>query len=704
MALFLASALGSGLAQAEGWELQVPWPTSDEIKGIHMFGPQEAWMVSSPMLSNNTGSVLHTVDGGETWEKTILQTSSINSIFFIDDQTGWIVGNNTWRTTNGGMSWTKLNDWGSLYDVFFLDAQRGWACGNGSVAYWTTNGGANWNAVGPIAGHTLSSIQFLDANNGWTCDIAGKLFRSTDGGRSWNLNFSAPQGSSFNTVQFFDSQEGWVIGGDTFYKTTDGGATWIQKPVPPTTWTFGADFAPDRLTGVAVGYFGNVIRTTDGGESWSIISPTGPRPSIYAVRMFDSQHGFYVGEKAMLYYTTDGGATWSQKGNTGWAMTHGMYALDDNRAWAACEAGEIMRTTNGGRHWERVFVPGIDIYGKCQDVSFYDENYGFAVGKHEEFGYVDMKFLRSTDGGVNWQVRAVFHTPQDIKSVDTVGPETAIVLGVNDWTNDGLNITTDAGLTWTGISPAGAGFIGNIDFLDGQLGWIAGNRIYRTTNGGTSWTLQYTPPDHCINISMFNEQIGWAVGAWGAIYHTTNGGSTWLPQNSGTNESIWGVSAVSPTECWAAILPGRSLHTTDGGATWIEEVIQDDGITNFETIAFSSSGHGWIAGNFGIWHHRGETSGVPSGPVDGGAPRLFPASPNPFRTETSIRFELPRAAAAVLRVFDVRGRVVATPIDRVLPAGRHSFRIDGEHLPAGVYLYRLEAGDRSESGRVVRVR
>jgi photosystem II stability/assembly factor-like uncharacterized protein len=597
-----------------------------------------------------------------------------------------------------------VNDYGSLYGLHFLDPMNGWACGNGAVAYWTTNGGVNWNAVGPIGGHTLSEIQFVDENTGWTCGIGGRIYHSTDGGRSWNVQLDDPA-ASFASIQFFDAQEGWAIGADRFYHTTNAGQNWqLVTGLPLGTWAYDAHFADDRLHGVAVGVWGNIVRTTDGGQTWSAVAPqVYATPSLWEVHMYDALHGFYVGERAMLFYTEDGGETWRQAGNTGWFMTHGMDAFDDDHAWAACEAGEIMRTTDSGLHWERVFTPGIDTYGKVNDVSFYDLSEGYAVGKHVFFGGADMKVLRSLDGGASWAVRSVFHTPQDIKACDAVAPDVVVVLGVNDVTNSGLNISHDGGLTWTGIDPS-PHFIGNIDFLDAQIGWTAGTRIYKTTTGGSSWIQQAEPPDHMINISMYDEQAGWAVGAWGDILHTSNGGNTWIPQNANTSEHLWGVSAVSPTECWVAALVGRIYHTTDAGATWSEEIVVNDPIINFETMAFSSPGNGWVGGNFGLWRYRdGTATGVDPGRDVSTGTRLT-VSPNPFRSNTQISFRLKNASNARLSVYDVRGRLIATPLDRRLPAGRHHVQFDGRGLPSGVYLYKLEAGSASGSGRVVHLR
>ena len=89
--------------------------------------------------------------------------------------------------------------------------------------------------------------------------------------------------------------------------------------------------------------------------------------------------------------------------------------------------------------------------------------------------------------------------------------------------------------------------------------------------------------------------------------------------------------------------------------------------------------------------------------------RVLPASPNPFRLSTSIRFELSQAASVRLEIFDLRGARVAVLKDgNHLAAGGHATTWDGrDHAgrlaPPGIYMVRLEAGGESWSGRVVRI-
>lgn len=75
--------------------------------------------------------------------------------------------------------------------------------------------------------------------------------------------------------------------------------------------------------------------------------------------------------------------------------------------------------------------------------------------------------------------------------------------------------------------------------------------------------------------------------------------------------------------------------------------------------------------------------------------------PNPFHEATRIRFSLPREERVRLSLFDASGRLVQQLIDGPRPAGQHEITLDSGRLPGGIYLYRLEAGDRVSSKKMI---
>ncbi|MBI5470739.1 MAG: T9SS type A sorting domain-containing protein [Ignavibacteriae bacterium] len=102
-------------------------------------------------------------------------------------------------------------------------------------------------------------------------------------------------------------------------------------------------------------------------------------------------------------------------------------------------------------------------------------------------------------------------------------------------------------------------------------------------------------------------------------------------------------------------------------------------------------------------------------------PRAFTLEqnyPNPFNPSTRIAFSLPAARlpegqgqAGVqgsgftsLRVYDVLGREVATLVNENLSAGSYEVMFNAKGLASGVYFYKLQVGEFSETKRLLLLR
>ena len=90
--------------------------------------------------------------------------------------------------------------------------------------------------------------------------------------------------------------------------------------------------------------------------------------------------------------------------------------------------------------------------------------------------------------------------------------------------------------------------------------------------------------------------------------------------------------------------------------------------------------------------------------TEAGAVLLAPNAPNPFRAQTTIPYRLPSAGPVTLAVYDALGRRVAVLVDGVQEAGAHRATFDGDGLPAGLYLVRLDAAGQTATRRVMRLR
>lgn len=158
--------------------------------------------------------------------------------------------------------------------------------------------------------------------------------------------------------------------------------------------------------------------------------------------------------------------------------------------------------------------------------------------------------------------------------------------------------TTDGGNTWT-LLPADTALgttniIYAIEALDATTAWVTtspsgSSSIFRTTNGGTSWTRQFTQTNAAAfidAIKMFDANNGFALGdpvpAGGriTILRTSNGGGTWVRDtvNAPTalnssetplNNSMCVVGTSNATAyIWLGTTAGRVVRTLNGGTTW----------------------------------------------------------------------------------------------------------------------------------------
>jgi hypothetical protein len=84
---------------------------------------------------------------------------------------------------------------------------------------------------------------------------------------------------------------------------------------------------------------------------------------------------------------------------------------------------------------------------------------------------------------------------------------------------------------------------------------------------------------------------------------------------------------------------------------------------------------------------------------------LSQSIPNPSAGQALIRYTLPAAARVTLAAYDVQGRRVATWLDHEpQSAGTHEVAVRASAWRPGMYLYRLEAGGRSATRKMIVVK
>jgi len=154
------------------------------------------------------------------------------------------------------------------------------------------------------------------------------------------------------------------------------------------------------------------------------------------------------------------------------------------------------------------------------------------------------------------------------------------------------------------------------------------------------------------------------------------------------------------------------------------ETSEDEGAVEGDTIAFYINGYkAEVVSGSAIWHsgvaHQLElaassvSTACPSSSAgDEPLPARFGLSqnfPNPFNPTTNIEYQIPKSVDEELVIYDIFGRKVRTLVDREQPAGYYSITWNGRddfgrEVGAGIYLYRLRAGNFVDVRKMVRLR
>jgi photosystem II stability/assembly factor-like uncharacterized protein len=198
-----------------------PTEIPEPLNRIYFLNEQSGWAWGGGNKKENEfeqeGIFLRTDDGGKNWQKSEFPFGNeLKTVYFLDNKNGWAADTKAglYNSVNGGRSWEKRPDdmkRPSINGVFFLNKDRGWIVGDRYVGV-TEDGGRNFTRV-RVDRSYLYDIWFADENNGWAVGDNNTILRSEDGGRRWQAQtsgFDSPV--TITKLKFFNNKTGWAAG------------------------------------------------------------------------------------------------------------------------------------------------------------------------------------------------------------------------------------------------------------------------------------------------------------------------------------------------------------------------------------------------------------------------------------------------------------------------------------------------------------
>jgi photosystem II stability/assembly factor-like uncharacterized protein len=275
-------------------------------------------------------------------------SSNLRSIFFINENEGWIAGDNLLLfTVDQGETWNKKELPGIHNSIFFIDEMTGWVCTEAGEIYKTTDEGVTWDLKQTGTIFPLTTIKFINHQVGFAAGYFQKVLKSTDGGETWYQ--SIHNGYQHLLTSFVGSEDFIIITGTdgSIFKTTDLGVTWDSSNVRMPNGLYSVSFV-NQNTGFIFGCCGSYFKSFDGGLTWEDRGYLTDGYIIYSSCFVNENTGWAAGEVGWLLKTTDGGETWLQYSRQSTDEFRSVVFINENVGFVAGMNGLILKTTNGG--------------------------------------------------------------------------------------------------------------------------------------------------------------------------------------------------------------------------------------------------------------------------------------------------------------------------------------------------------------------
>ncbi|PID59719.1 MAG: hypothetical protein CR986_05485 [Ignavibacteriae bacterium] len=483
-----------------------------------------------------------------------------------------------WRTTDGGSSWEILNNNESTIGVSAIAVTNNFSTSNTLfIATGDRDGGSMWS---------LNGGQRAD-------NVATGVYKSTDGGTTWSatdLTFPKSNGRKIYSLIIHPTNNNILIASTNsgIYKTSNGGTTWARKyDYVVTDLEFKPD-APNIIYGARIDYSSNpsiqIVKSTDGGENWSNSANfSGARGEI-AVTPADPNIVYVVacnnqGGIANVYKSINSADNFTGQINP-------APAGDDGKSYFGYYSDGSGTNTGQG------------YYDICIAVSPTDANTVFIGG---------INTWKSTDGGVTWSINNMWtsYSVYNMSNAPVVHADKHCLefngsTTLYECNDGGIYKTTNGGTSWTDLTNGMViSQIYRLSNSQTNANYILtglqdnGTKLRRSTN----WIDVYGGDGMECIIDYSDNDVTYLSYVNGQIYRNTDGFSTNIREkitgniSNGQPDGAWVTPyIIDPTDS-KTLYAGfdRVWKTSDRGDSWTEisQVLSPDPQEKIRSLAIS---------------------------------------------------------------------------------------------------------------------
>lgn len=358
-----------------------------------------------------------------------------------------------------------------------------------------------------------------------------------------------------------------------------------------------------------------------------------------------------------VYISTDKGNSWKQTNlKTSWVNC--LIINANGTIFAGTDNGGIFRSTDNGSTWVQ-----------CNKNITWPWVYSFAINPQ---GYIYAGTYKaglyySTDNGDNWISINTGLTNPSITSIifNSTGD---IFLGTD---GHGIYRSKDNGLTWSNIGWSGAKTYSFLITPTNKIFAGTSDGIYVSTNNGDLW-------ERIFDMNLMSTTIRSIIISNGNLYAAADGGDFW------------------------AALSGVYTSTDDGKKwTLLKSGLSDIAIYS---LAIDNQSFIYAGAKNGFVYRSVNPTDLPELQTIPYSYQLLQNYPNPFNPTTTIEYSIPQKEKVKITIYDIVGREIITLINQIQNAGAYKIKFIANELNSGIYFYKMETGNFSDTKKMLLIK
>jgi hypothetical protein len=605
---------GSGLKPFERWkyhwsfytdqngkikpssDLWSAWEAKNKKNQLSKTADESNWSAVGPFQSSNTYSSSSFKSSGQGRINVVAVDPSNSNTFYVGAPAGGI-----WKSIDAGVNWTPLTDnlpqigvsgiavHPTDSNIIYIATGDDDAGDSYAVGVWKSiDGGTTWTATGAMSGNprVMNDI-YINPSSPENVVVATSsgIHKTVNGGVNWINTLSLSVGSRQNNIDLKmkpgNANIFYVVAKDKFYKSTDGGSTFIEKTITgltsSTRLAMDVTIANDAYiyivsylsgSGPNENGFNGIFKSVDSGETFTKTTET--------TDIFESSQSWYD-----------------------LAIT----ASDANPETVYVGVLDIYKSTNGGNGFSR-----LTDWTNPDSQSYVHADIHF-------LRFIDGKFFAGTDGGiyVSKNEGVDFTDLTETLSISqfykiSVAVQDASILAGGLQDNGGFAYNNNKWINYHG----GDGMEGNVDPSNKNIHYgftQYGGYLTRTNNNGTSTSLQLAAPEaetgtddsggEWVTPMALNSK-GDVYAGYSKLYKLVN--NTWQQTSSFSFTDDADHIEINPNDDNNIfVAQGSDLYVTiDGGLNFTQISFFGGNINGIE-VSPKDSNIIWIVTNSGVY-------------------------------------------------------------------------------------------------------